>query len=65
MIMRDRDNTNQDPGHLGADHRDTVHEAPTGVSPAFADPVGYLSGFGITAEIVPSTDTNSALPTAA
>lgn len=64
VAMRDQDITNQAPGQVDPHDKDP-HDGPANPSPAFADPIGYLAGLGITAEIVPNTDTASPLPVAA
>ena len=63
VTMRDRDITIQGSVQAGIARDD--RDDQTGTSAVFGDPIGYLAGFGITAEIVPNTETNSLLPVAA
>lgn len=63
--MSDRRITNQGSGRAGTSQIGNNRDDQTGMSPVFADPIGYLAGLGISAELVPNTDTNSPLPVAA
>lgn len=60
MTMRNSDVNENLPERVENDLENTEQAAEV-----FADPVGYLANFGITAELVTVSDTGLALPVAA